>query len=89
MAKPCSAPDCDKPTHAHQLCHVHYIQRKNQTAPECVVENCQNPSRARSMCNKHYDRQLRLEALEEIDYDDLWEFVKQERRIGQPNAKRI
>jgi hypothetical protein len=41
------------------------------------------------MCNKHYDRQLRLEALEEIDYEDFWEFVKQERRIGQPNAKRI
>ncbi len=87
--KPCSAPDCKKPIHAHQLCHAHYIQKKNQTAPECSVENCQNPSRARGMCNKHYDRQLRLESLEEIDYDDFWEFVKKERRIGQPNAKRI
>jgi hypothetical protein len=41
------------------------------------------------MCLNHYERQLRAEAKEEIDYEDFWEFVKKERRIGEPNAKRI
>jgi hypothetical protein len=75
--------------HAHRLCHVHYIQKKNETAPACSELDCEKPSRSRGMCTMHYDRQLRLEAQEEIDYDDFWKFVKKERRIGEPNAKRI
>lgn len=89
MPNLCSLPDCDKPTHALELCHTHYIKEKSKTAPECSEENCQKPSRARGVCSMHYDRQFRRESSEEIDYDDFWEFVKQERRIGQPNAKRI
>jgi hypothetical protein len=41
------------------------------------------------MCLSHYEKALRAEAKEEIDYDDFWEFVKKQLRIGMPNAKRI
>jgi hypothetical protein len=43
------------------------------------------------MCNRHYEKELRKEALflDDINYDDFWEFVKKERRIGEPNAKQI
>jgi hypothetical protein len=85
--KLCSLADCERQVHAHELCHFHYIKNKNKTAPECVVENCQNPSRVRGMCTKHYDRQLRIESNMEIDYEDFWEFVKKELRIGEVNER--
>ena len=89
--KICSTEQCERQTHAWGLCHPHYILKKNETAPECSIENCQRPTRVRGMCSRHYEKDLRKEALflEDINYDEFWEFVKKERRIGQPNAKRI
>lgn len=89
MPSCCSQPGCDKEVHALNVCHTHYVKEKSKTAPECSEQNCQKASRARGMCTLHYDRQLRSESLDKIDYDDFWEFVKKERRIGQPNAKKI
>jgi hypothetical protein len=89
--KICSVIECEKQTHAHGMCHSHYLVVKQQTAPKCSELDCDKPSRARGMCNSHYEKDLRAESsfLDNIDYDDFWEFVKKERRIGMPNAKRI
>lgn len=87
--KLCSIDECDKKVHGLGLCHPHYIIKKSETAPSCSVEGCERPTRVRAMCNRHYEKALRLENLEDIDYNDFWEFVKKERRIGMPNAKRI
>jgi hypothetical protein len=37
------------------------------------------------MCLSHYEKDLRLEAKEDIDYDDFWEFVKFKLKIGKSN----
>lgn len=87
--KICKAEECDRKTHAYGFCHVHYIEHKSQTAPACSELDCERPVRVRGMCSRHYERVLRLENLDDIDYDEFWEFVKKERRIGMPNAKRI
>lgn len=87
--KLCSAEFCEAQVHGKGMCYSHYMQQRRATLPPCSVEDCQKLSRSRGLCMTHYERQLRVEAQEEenIDYDDFWEFVKKELRIGEPNAR--
>jgi hypothetical protein len=89
MTSVCSTEGCDRETHAKGMCNLHYIHYRKSIAPDCSIEACAKPSRSRGMCLSHYEKALRAEAKEEIDYDDFWEFVKKQLRIGMPNAKRI
>ena len=81
----CSTDDCEREVHAKGMCNLHYIHYRKTIAPDCSVENCVKPSRSRGMCLSHYEKDLRLEAKEDIDYDDFWEFVKFKLKIGKSN----
>lgn len=89
MPKVCSSESCEGQVHGKGMCYAHYMQHRKANSPPCSVEDCKKPSRSRGMCMGHYEKQLRIEAEEEIDYDDFWEFVKKELRIGEPNERRI
>jgi hypothetical protein len=62
----------------------HYQQHRKATKPVCVEDGCDRPYKARDMCEPHYDRWLRDGEDENIDFDDFWEFVKIELKIGVP-----
>jgi len=85
MTSACSVQECERPTHAKGMCHLHYIHYRKTVALDCSVEDCQKPSRSRGMCLNHYERELRAEAKEDIDYEDFWEFVKFKLKIGESN----
>jgi hypothetical protein len=85
--KLCSQQECERPTHAKGLCNFHYVEYRKAVVPECATEDCKRPSRSRGLCSTHYDQVLRAEEQEEIDYDDFWEFVKKQLKIGEPNDR--
>jgi hypothetical protein len=87
--KVCAESDCNRKMHAKNLCHVHYIKDKQKNSPLCSNPDCKKPSRSRGMCTSHYEKQLRMQSQEEINYDDFWEFVKKQLKIGEPNGRKI
>jgi hypothetical protein len=80
--KTCSVEGCERKYHGKGLCNFHYVELKKLTAPKCSADDCENPSRARGMCTTHYDRFLRGSDVEDIDYEDFWQFVKRELEIA-------
>jgi hypothetical protein len=88
MTKVCQIADCERRHHGKGYCEMHYNQLRLTEAPNCISENCSKPARARKMCHAHYSAWL-LETNEKnvIDYDDFWEFVKKQLKIGQTNVR--
>jgi hypothetical protein len=83
----CQLADCDRPHHGFGYCAHHYNQYRLSVAPDCSDESCTSPARSRGMCHKHYSAWLVATSEKNvIDYDDFWEFVKKELKIGQRNV---
>jgi hypothetical protein len=88
MTKVCKMPDCETGHHAKGYCDRHYNQFRAIEAPDCVAQDCSKPARARKMCHAHYSAWLTAtEEKNVIDYDDYWEFVKKQLKIGQANVR--
>lgn len=62
----------------------HYQQHRKATKPVCIEDGCEKPYKARGMCESHYQRWLDDGEREDLDFDDFWEFVKIELKIGVP-----
>ena len=88
MNKVCKISDCGKRHHGKGYCEMHYNQYRLTQAPSCLAEDCSKPARARQMCHAHYSAWL-ISTNEKnvIDYDDFWEFVKKQLKIGQTNVR--
>jgi hypothetical protein len=84
----CKLTDCGKPHHGKGYCEMHYNQYRLTQAPSCVAEDCSKPARARQMCHAHYSAWL-ISTNEKnvIDYDDFWEFVKKQLKIGESSVR--
>jgi hypothetical protein len=79
----CQITDCQKNHHAKGYCVKHYADYRLSNAPACSKDDCAKPARSRGMCEAHYS--AFLEATSDkygIDYDDYWEFVKKQLKIG-------
>lgn len=59
-----------------------------QKSGNCQEDDCQSQARALQMCWKHY-KQFRKFEESIIDYNDFWEFVKKELRIGVPSGRKV
>jgi hypothetical protein len=89
QAKVCSTDGCDRKYHGKGMCMYHYQQHRKATKPVCVEDGCDRPYKARNMCEPHYDRWIRDGEREDLDFDDYWEFVKRELKIGVPVANDV
>ena len=84
QVKVCGTEGCDRNYHGKGLCLYHYQKERKANKPACTEEGCNKPYKARNMCESHYQRWLDDGEREDLDFNDFWELVKKELKIGVP-----